>query len=102
MKAQESVLAKYTSKPAINKYSQGFKRSYKTPCEDNLIGEQMRIDQKVFEERVMKDQMENEKYNYQPDINETSRKIGEQSMRVEGRDGADNIHQILYLNAAVR
>ena len=102
VKAQESVFAKYTEKPTINKYSQGLKRSYKTPLENDLIQTGIEVDQKRYHEKIKKDSQEISQLPFHPDINDTSRSIGEQMLRVEGKEGVDNIHQILYLNAFVR
>jgi len=37
-----------------------------------------------------------------PTINPKSKKISEESMRADGKDGLGNIHQVLYLNAFYR
>ena len=77
VKAQESVLSKYTKKPTINWYSQGLKRSYKTPLENDLIQTGIQADQKRYHQQVEKHNLEMSHLPFQPDINDTSRSLGE-------------------------
>lgn len=43
--------------------------------------------------------VENERYPFQPTINPLSKQIGDNSLRVDKNDGLGSIHDVLYLNA---
>ncbi len=43
--------------------------------------------------------VENERYPFQPTISPLSKQIGDNSLRVDKNDGLGSIHDVLYLNA---
>jgi hypothetical protein len=96
------VFAKYTLKPEINRWSQKYKRSYKHPCEDSLIESKLKTEHQNYEKKLLHHQNEMDEVSFVPEINMESRRIGENSLRANGKDGIGNIHDVLYLNSFYR